>query len=108
MSNKIVRPHDTLKTMRQVSLPEVLKRARGPKRSLREMARETGLAVSAIKCLEDGATAVPKRETVPLLSAAYGVDEDVIVRAAYGLYFEEESVSPHDPAAQDAALAHAG
>lgn len=104
MVAKKVQGHGTLKTMRQVPLSEVLSRARG-ERSLREMARRAGLAVNAIKCLEDGDTSVPKRETVPALAAAYAVEEDVIVRSAFGLYFEEESnpISANSPAEKDAA-----
>jgi transcriptional regulator with XRE-family HTH domain len=78
--------------MAQVSLAALLKRHRGTL-SLREMARRTGLSVVAIKALEDGDTLLPRQDTLPLLSAAYGIDEDSLARAVYGLYYEDQTPS---------------
>lgn len=89
MNRKNVSQRATIRTMRQVPLSELLRRGRG-KDSLREMARITGLSVTSIKALEDGATDLPKKETVPALAEAYGYPEDVLARAAYGLYYEAE------------------
>ena len=75
--------------MVQVSLPELLKRARGD-RSLREMARRTGLAVNTIKVLEDGGIALPSRDTLSAVADAYGVAYEDLARAAYGAYYEED------------------
>jgi transcriptional regulator with XRE-family HTH domain len=79
--------------MKQVSLAALLRRHRGT-RSLREMARLTGLSVVAIKALEDGDTLLPRQDTLPLLSAAYGIDEESLARAVYGLYFEDQASAP--------------
>ena len=93
MPTKIVSQYGTLRVMKQISLAELLRRRRGT-RSLREMARTTGLSVVSIKALEDGATVLPKPDTLPLLADAYGIDEDNLARAAYGLYFEAEPATP--------------
>lgn len=97
MIDKNVQHSDTLRVMRQVSLSELLHRARG-ERSLREMARRCGLAVTTIKLLEENGIALPSRETMSILADAYGLPPDDLAKAAYGRYFEEASVEDHDPA----------
>lgn len=96
MTSKNVPSRSTLPVMsRLVSLGEVLRRARGEHRSLREMARRTGLAVNTVRLLEADETALPSRETLLLLAAAYGVAQDVLARAAYGTYFEKVEGVPN-------------
>ena len=101
MTRKTVNRRATLRVMRQISLSELLKRARPP-RSLREMARQTGLSVTTIKRLEDGEIDLPTQETMPLLAAAYGLPLDDLARAAYGSLFEPspdaDAASPTDAA----------
>lgn len=89
MNGKNVSTRSTLRVMVQVSLSELLKRARGD-RSLREMARRTGLAVSNVKLLEEGGIALPSRDTLAALAAAYDVPYEDLARAAYGAYYEED------------------
>lgn len=95
MGSKNVPERSTLPVMsRLVSLGEILRRARGS-RSLREMARQTGLAVNTVRLLEADETALPSRDTLLLLAAAYGVAQDVLARAAYGTYFEKVEGALH-------------
>lgn len=96
MTSKNVQERGTLRVMRQVGLPELLRRARfdsigEPRWSLRESARRTGLAVNTVKLIEQGDTALPSRDVLALLADAYELDLDDMARAAYGTYFEEAS-----------------
>lgn len=76
--------------MVQVTLPELLKRARDDQHvSLREMARRTGLAVNTVKVLEDGGIMLPSRDTLAAVADAYGLAYEDLARAAYGTYYEE-------------------
>lgn len=85
-------------------MSELLTRARG-KRSLREMARLTGLGVMTIKRLEDGDTALPTKDNMTVLSEVYRVPLDDLARAAYGVLFEEVVEEVPDTADLVAALA---
>ena len=97
MPRKNVSPHATMRVMQEVTLPELLKRARGV-RSMREMARQAGIAVTSIKALEDGETRLPSPDTMPCLSRAYGVPLDSLALAAYGALYEEVPAGADDTA----------
>lgn len=95
--------------MRQVTLSELLQRARGEK-PLREMARRTGLAVTTIKALEEERIALPSRETLAVVAEAYGLSYEDLARAAYGCHYEEADEAPPAPSTppsmKEPALAH--
>jgi hypothetical protein len=82
--------------MRKVSLAELLRRQRGS-RSLREMARLTGLSVTSIKAQEDGATQLPALETLHLLGRAYDIEVESLALAAYGAYYEPDPLADAVP-----------
>lgn len=88
MPKNSVQHRGTMRVMQEVPLSDLLRRHRG-ERSMREMARLTGISVNAIKALEDGDTALPAKTTMPLLARAYGVALDDLALAAYGLLFED-------------------
>jgi hypothetical protein len=77
-----------IRPMQEVTLPEVLKEARG-KRSYNEMGRLCKLPVATIHRVETGAVALPNRDTLEALSRGYGVDLDRLALVAYGRVFEE-------------------
>ena len=97
MGKKNVSPRATMRIMQEVTLPELLKRARSD-RSMREVARQAGLAHTSIKALEDGDTKLPSPETLPLLAQAYGLSLDELALAAYGLLFEDVPAGADDTA----------
>jgi transcriptional regulator with XRE-family HTH domain len=92
MVAKIVPSHVTLWAMEEVSLPQLLREARAG-RSLREMARRSGLSVMTIKRLEDGDIDLPTRETMAALSEAYDTPLDDLARAAYRTLFRRAEVT---------------
>lgn len=100
MRNSRVPKHGTLRVMRAVGLPELLKRRRAELDiSLREAARRSGLAVMTLRHIEEGDTKLPSREYITALAEAYEIEEEDIALAAYGLYFEEDNLaSRHNPA----------
>jgi hypothetical protein len=77
---------------RQVLLPELLIRARG-ERSLREMARQTGLGVADIKDFEDGVKGPPTLATFWKLVEGYDLNPEEMARAVYGQLWKPEPVS---------------
>ena len=92
MSNARVPKRGTLRVMRPVGLPELLKRRRAELNdmSLREAARRAGLAVMTLRHIEEGDTKLPSRDYITALAEAYEIDEETIALAAYGLYFVED------------------
>ena len=89
MAAKFVNKHGTLRIMQEVTLPQLLIRARGDHRSLREMARICECSPMTLHNIEAGKVALPNRETLQMLSVGYGIPLDTLALAAYGVLFEE-------------------
>lgn len=81
----------TLRTMRQVLLPELLTRRRrelGSKVTQQDIANRAGLSKMGISHLESGLRK-PSPEIAPAVAAAYEIDPEIIALAVYGLYYED-------------------
>ena len=83
--------------MREITLPERLRRARDG-RSYSEMARRCGLAVATVHRIETGTSDIPSRATLEALARGYRVSIDDLARAAYGLLFETDPAGADDTA----------
>jgi len=104
MTQKKVTSRGTLRTMRQVLLPELLTRRRSElaklmpqgKLSQQDIANRAGLSKMGISHLESGRSK-PSPEIAPAVAAAYELDEDIIALAVYGRYFEEDTSTSTAP-----------
>ena len=94
--------------MSQTSLGTELRRLRGERR-LHQVADEAGITAATLSRIEADLIELPSRETLAALSRVYHVPLEHLGQLAYcGTPKARSARLSRDPAAQDAALAHAG
>lgn len=98
-AKKVSRRGKLTTVMQEVSLQDLLKRARNG-RSYSEMARlcGNGLSIMTIQRIETAFVELPNRATMRALSIGYGIPLDTLALAAYGVLFEEVPEGSDDTA----------